>query len=153
MKGIAIALSVMILIPAVAVQAQIPAQTETEHVTQELIALENGWVDALVKRDVTFLDRILADDFMTTSSRGIVSTKAQIVASLKSGEYVFTSAILDDINVGIYGDVAIVTGRNTVKSTRIGKDISGQERWTDTWIKLDGRWQCVATHNSLIAQK
>jgi len=45
---------------------------------------------------------------------------------------VFTSAILDDIDVRIYGDVAIVMGRNTVKSMRNRKDISGQDRWTDT---------------------
>jgi ketosteroid isomerase-like protein len=129
------------------------AKTQTESVEQELIKLENGWADALVKRDVAFLDQILADDFMTTSSAGIVSTKAQIIASMESGEYVFFSAVLDDIKVRIYGDVAVVTGRNTVKSMRKGKDISGQERWTDTWIKREGRWHCVATHNSMIAQK
>jgi ketosteroid isomerase-like protein len=107
----------------------------------------------LVKLDLAFLDRILADDFMTTSSGGTVFTKAQLIANLKSGGYVFISAMLDDIKVRIYGDVAVVTGRNTVKGTLKGKDFSGQERWTDTFIKRDGRWQAVATHNSTIAQK
>jgi len=82
MKRIAFAVGLVILVFGVAMLAQ----TQTETVEQELIKLENGWVVALVKRDGAFLDRILADDFMTTSSRGIISTKAQIVASLKSGD-------------------------------------------------------------------
>jgi ketosteroid isomerase-like protein len=61
--------------------------------------------------------------------------------------------VSDDMKVRIYGDAAVVTGRNTTKETLNGKDTSGQERWTDTWIKKAGRWQCVATHSSNIVQK
>jgi len=149
MKSVAFAVSVAFLVIGTASVAK----AQTESAEQELINLENGWAEALVKRDVAFLDRILADDFMTTSSRGIVSTKAQILAGVKSSAYVYISITLDDIQVRIYGDVAMVTGRNTVKSMRNGRDISGQERWTDTWIRHDGRWQAVATHNSKIAQE
>jgi hypothetical protein len=31
-----------------------------------------------------------------------------------------------------------------------GKDISGQYRWTDVFVKRQGRWQVVATHASQI---
>ena len=34
-----------------------------------------------------------------------------------------------------------------------GKDISGQYRFTDTWIKKAGRWQCVATAGTKITKK
>lgn len=80
-------------------------------------------------------------------------TKAQDLADVKSGAYVITSGVMDDIKVRVYGDTAVVTGRNTVKGQYKGKDISGQTRWTDTWVKSAGRWQCVATHSSRIAQK
>jgi hypothetical protein len=43
--------------------------------------------------------------------------------------------------------------RNTYKMRLEGKETTGQIRFTDTWIKRDGRWQCVAAHNSTIAQK
>jgi hypothetical protein len=49
-----------------------------------------------------------------------------------------------------WAEAAAVTGRWTSKETFKGKDISGQSRWTDTFIKRDGRWLCVATHNSRI---
>jgi ketosteroid isomerase-like protein len=149
MKRIAIAVSVVVLVIGVA----IPAKTQTGSVEQELIKLENGWNDALIKQDWAFIDKILADDFIHTDSDGVVETKAQTMSSLKSGEEVVTSAVNDDFRVRVYGDAAVVTFHYTSKSQTKGKDTSAQERITDTFIKLAGRWQVVAEHISKIAQK
>jgi hypothetical protein len=153
MKRIAIAVSVVVLVSAVAVWTQTPAQSKSGSVEQELITLENGWNDSLVKHDWAFLDQIIADDYTGTDSDGIVSAKAQEMATLKSGETVVTSAVADDFKVRVYGDAAVVTFRFTDKSQSKGKDTSGQFRITDTWVKSAGRWQCVAGHTSRIAQK
>lgn len=129
------------------------AQTQTQSVEQELLKLEQDWSNADLKGDVAVLDRILPDDWMLTDIDGAVRTKAQTLAAIKSGETKISSMVTDDMKVRIYGDAAVVTGRNTIKGIWMGKDVSGQERWTDTWIKSKGRWQCVATHVSRIAQK
>jgi ketosteroid isomerase-like protein len=149
MKRIAFAVSVAVLVFGVAVLAQ----TQSESVEQELLKLEQQWTDALVKPDLAFLDRIKADDYTFTDHEGSVWTKAQSLALLKSGEDVISSCVADEMKARVYGDAAVVTGRNTTKETFKGKDISGQYRWTDTWVKHAGRWQCVATHVSRIAQK
>jgi ketosteroid isomerase-like protein len=149
MKRIAFAVCVVVLVFGVAILAK----TQTASVEQELMKLENGWADALVKVDLAFLDRILADDYIFTGADGKVSNKAQEIASVKSGESVVTSAANDEMKVRVYGNVAVVTGRWTSKQTLKGTDISGQYRWTDTWVKIAGRWHCVAGHSSLIAQK
>jgi ketosteroid isomerase-like protein len=149
MKRIALAVCVAVLVFG----AAILAQTQTESVEQELLKLEQEGTNAIIKGDVAFLDRILAEDWMVTDSDGVLTTKAQSLAAIKSSETIISSMVADDMKVRIYGDAAVVTGRNTVKSMREGKDISGQERWTDTWIKYDGRWKCVATHSSKIPQK
>ena len=160
MKRIAIAVSVVVLVLIVAVSAQTPArpneEVEKQYVLkpkmspdQELIKLENEWADALVKHDWAFLDQIFADDYIWTDPDGNVWTKAQLLASLKSGEDVLTAAEAEKIRVRVYGDAALVTGRTTVKEQYKGKDISGQYQWTDMWVKdYAGRWQCVASHSS-----
>jgi ketosteroid isomerase-like protein len=84
---------------------------------------------------------------------GDVWTKAQDLALVKSGETVIKSWVLADMKVRVYGDAAVVTGRSTIKETYKGEDVSGQNRWTHTWVKLAGRWQCLAGHRSEIAQK
>jgi len=153
MKRIAFAVCVAVFLFAVGVQAQTPAQTEVEHATQELIKIEKDWGEAYLKKDVALLDRILADDYMQTDSEGNFITRAQDLADLKSGAYVETSGVQDNVKVRVYGDAAVVTGRSTVKAQYKGKDASGQFQWTDTFIRRDGRWQCVASHISRIPQK
>jgi len=49
------------------------------------------------------------------------------------------------------GDTAVVTGRSTIKGVRDGKDLIGRERWTDVFVRRDGRWLAVASHSSRIA--
>jgi ketosteroid isomerase-like protein len=149
MKSIAIAVSVV----ALAFGVGILAQTQTESVEQELIKLENEWAEAWVKSDVAFFDRIMADDYTWTSPWGEVFTKAHNLALIKSREDVITSWVVAEMKVRVYGDAAVVSGFDTVKETYKGEDVSGQNRFTHTWVKLAGRWQCVAGHSSEIAQK
>jgi ketosteroid isomerase-like protein len=122
-------------------------------VEQELIKLENEWADAWVKYDVAFFERIMADDYTRTSPEGIVWTKARNMALAKSGEDMITSWVLAEMKVHVYGDAAVVTGRDTIKETYKGKDVSSQNRWTHVWVKRAARWECVAGHSSKIARK
>ena len=80
-------------------------------------------------------------------------TKAQALANLKSGADVYTSAVGDEWKVRVYGDAAVVLGRWTVKEQYKGKDVSGQYRFTDTWVKKGGRWQCVASAGTKITKE
>ena len=149
MKRIGIAVCVVVLVFGVGSLAQ----QKSGSVEQELMKLEQDWTNANVKADVAFLDRILADDWTAADQDGTVYNKTQFLTSMKSGEDVISSLVTDDMKVRVYGDTAVVTGRNTGKETLKGKDISGQYRWTDTWVKKAGRWQCVASHWSKIAGK
>ena len=149
MKRMAFAVGLVVLVFGV----MILAQTQTESVEQELLKLEQGWTEANIKGDADYLEGILADEFTLIDEDGVLWTKPQYVGVFKSREIVISSMVSDDTKVRVYGNTAVVTGRNTVTATLKGKGHSGQERWTDTWIKLDGRWKCVATHNSTIAQK
>jgi ketosteroid isomerase-like protein len=154
MKGI---LAAVVLVLAVACQAFAqakPAPAPSASVQKELIKLENDWNNALVKRDVAALSRILADDWTTiVPDDGTIMTKAQALANLKSGEDAYTSAIGDEWKVRVYGDAAVVLQRWTTKEQYKGKDVSGQYGFTDTWIKKDGRWQCVASAGTKITKK
>jgi hypothetical protein len=96
----------------------------------------------------------VTDDWTTIDpDDGTIMTKAQSLADLKSGEDAYTSAVGDEWKVRVYGDAAVVLSRETVKEQYKGKDVSGQYRFTDTWIKKAGRWQCVASAGTKIAKK
>ena len=155
MKGI---LTTVVLLFAVScqvfAQAKPAAPAKGASVEQELIKLENDWNDAMVKRDMAALNRIVTDDWTTIDpDDGTIMTKAQSLADLKSGEDAYTSAVGDEWKVRVYGDAAVVLGRLTGKEQYKGKDVSGQYRFTDTWIKKAGRWQCVASAGTKITKK
>ena len=122
----------------------------TEHAIRQLV---NEQANAQQKNDTAALERIWADDFTFTNSSGEVQTKAQRLAEIKSGELKFESIRIDDVQVRVYGDTAVVTGRGTVKGQRRGQDLTGQSRSTSVYVKKQGRWQVVATQITRIAQQ
>ena len=136
---------------AVVLALSVPCLSIAQSVEQELKKLEMQWDEAGVKKDVAVYDRLLADDFMLTGPNGNLVTKAQFTAELKSGEDIVFSSTLSDMKVRVYGDTAVVTYVEKAKETFKGQDVSGTSRWTDTWVKHGGSWQCVAAHGSRIA--
>jgi ketosteroid isomerase-like protein len=126
---------------------------QTENVPQTLTQMERDWAQAMAKRDQAALDRILAADYSSTNADGEVSTKAQGDADIKAGVLKYDSFVVDDMKVRLFGDTAVVTGRSTLKGSYKGKDISGQNRFTDVFVRRDGRWQAVTTHFSRVAKQ
>ena len=153
MKQLFIGASAAILALAVAIPSLAPVQARVDRVEEELTKLAIAWGEAFYTRDVAFADRFLADDYTGTEEKGIVMTKVQEIEDLKSGVHLSTSGVLDDMKVRVYGDAAVVTGRNTVKGLYQGKEFTSRYRWTHTLIRRDGRWQCVASHISRISPK
>jgi uncharacterized protein (TIGR02246 family) len=108
---------------------------------------------ALGSNDTAALDRIYADDYTLVNISGAVTTKAQRLAAIKSGELKYESVSVDDVNIRSYGDTAVVTDRATVKLQDKGQDISGQYRVTLTFVKMKGAWQLVAAQNTRITEQ
>ena len=137
---------------AAGVILSIEVAAQTANVAQTLLQLERDWEQANVKNDPAALERILAPEFVSTDSDGRLTTRAEGFARRKSGAVKFTTFTQDDYKVQVIGDTAIVTGRSTIKGIRDGKELSGQERWTDVFVRRNGRWQAVTTHSSRIAR-
>jgi ketosteroid isomerase-like protein len=53
---------------------------------------------------------------------------------MTSGDLKFQSMELADLEAHVYGNTAVATGKNSLKGTYKGQDISGSYRFTDTWV-------------------
>ncbi|HLA96266.1 MAG TPA: nuclear transport factor 2 family protein [Pyrinomonadaceae bacterium] len=118
----------------------------------ELMQLERDIGQANIRRDKAFFQRIEADEFIFTDSGGGITTKAEDVASLDkpAGAFNLVSYDVDEMKVTIYGKTAVVTGRTTTKSVSKEREITNRSRFTDVFVKRDGRWQLVVGHASRI---
>src|SRR6266403_1606270 len=118
-----------------------------------VMALENAWNRALEAKDTKALDMLLANTFISIDIDGSISSKSEFLASIKSPDYQPSQAVTEQSNVQVYGDVAVVVGVFRIKGTEKGKPYVRRERFLDTWIKVRGTWQCVATTSTLITAK
>jgi ketosteroid isomerase-like protein len=147
----------LILVSALVVvlsTSSLPAADEkSKDVEHTILKLEQQWGDALVKRDQATIDHIAGADWVLIDTEGSILSKAKVDSDLKSGTIAFESFQLDDLKVRVFGDTVIAYGLETEKSKYDGKDTSGQYRFTDVFIKRDGRWQAVSTHMSRVTSK
>jgi uncharacterized protein (TIGR02246 family) len=119
---------------------------------EQVRRLERAWLDAYEKHDVKAMNDIVADDFVITFPDGSMQTKAQIVAMIKAPRQPGRPTPkfhTEDVQTRVYGDTVILMGRVVTEWQRDGQTQSkAQQRYTDTYVKRNGRWQVVASHLS-----
>jgi uncharacterized protein (TIGR02246 family) len=119
---------------------------------QAVQKLERDWLNAYEQHDEKAMDAIVAEDFTITFPNGSMQTKSQILASIKSPRAPGGPAMkfhTEEVKARVYGDTVILTGRVVTEYQRDGQTTSKeQQRYTDTYVKRNGRWQVVASHLS-----
>ena len=79
-----------------------------------------------------------SDDYTFITLRGQMRTKAEIVRDFRSGAIKYQSREISDLNIRVYGDSAVVTGRATQKGMENGKDYSGDYWFTRVYVNQGG---------------
>jgi ketosteroid isomerase-like protein len=115
----------------------------------QILALENAWNAAELQHDPGALEQILTDDFVITEPDGTLQTKKQHMASTRDKSYHYDLLVSEGFRIKVYGTVGVVTGVYHEKGKSKGKVFDRRGRFTDTWIKLNGTWRCVTSHDSL----
>jgi ketosteroid isomerase-like protein len=116
----------------------------------KILALENMWNQAQLHRDAGALEALIADRFVNTEYDGEVTDRNQFLADIKDPKFKPTAVGLQDMKVNVYGGTAVVTGIYHTKGSYNGKPYDHMGRFTDTWILDKDRWECVASHTSLV---
>jgi len=116
---------------------------------REFVNLYKKWDSALCAADLAALDQIYASEVKLTSTEG-VDTKESWLKMVKSGEYKCSNPVTSELDVKTYGDFAVCTGIWKASEIFKGEKSEDPMRFTDIWMKRDGRWQVIASHVSLV---
>jgi hypothetical protein len=139
------------LLLALAAIGQAAAQKSKDDSQEtKLLIMEHLWNEAQVNRDARALDGMLGSNFINTEYDGEVSDKSKFLADIKDPRLNLSSLTIQDLKVNMYADSAVVVGIYHTKGTYQGKPYEHFGRFTDTWVYTEGRWQCVASHTSLM---
>jgi len=109
---------------------------------EALSALNRDYINSVQHGDVRRFDEILAEDFLCSNPDGSLIDRRGFLAQTARSVTISGLAI-DDVQVRILGDVAIIHARTTY-NTADGERRNG--RYTDVWARRDGKWLAVSTH-------
>ena len=96
----------LVLVAAASVSATGAQPVESDQ--QMLIKLERDWNDAFYRKDVAFIESLLAPEFTATYDDGSRGDKAKELALTKEFDQQVESAVQDDFTVKVFGNTAVV---------------------------------------------
>ena len=125
-----------LLLTAVTMSAQDRSEDVRLFVTQRF--------DAMVRNDLKTLADCLADEVTYTHTTGESQTKTQFLEMLRTGSVKYEQIEPAELNVRLFGETAVVTGRSTMHVQSQGRPLVFQIRFIDVEVRHNGRWQMVA---------
>ena len=124
--------------------------SEKESEKTRILLLENAWNEAEKNNDAKAIEGLLAREFIYTDIDGTFMNRAQYLASVNDFSYHPQQIVNEGMKIQMYETAAIVSGMNREKGTDKGKPYLRRGRFTDTWIKENGKWVCAASQETLI---
>ena len=140
----------ILLFAVLALGSLFPQQAASQGDESRIIALENLWNQVQLSHDAEAMGKMLHPDFVFTDYDGTVMNKQVFLTSIRDPYNKLTVEVSDDMKLHRFGDTVIVTGATHEKGMLKGKAYEHYGRFTDTWIKQNGEWLCVASQLGLL---
>ena len=115
--------------------------------------LERAWNQAEASQEVKEVSNLVDDTLVYTDYDGSFMNKTEYLKWVAAPEQKADHLYDEGLTVHLYGNAAVVNGIYRESGTNKGKHYTIRSRYTDTWIKRDNIWRCVASHSTLIPAK
>jgi ketosteroid isomerase-like protein len=118
----------------------------------ELAQLQQDWMRGVQERDMDRLEELVADGFRFTAIHlnPEPMTREQWMAAAREG-YTIVSFAYERMDIDLFGDTGVVHSRYSQVASYRHTSLSNAFRLTDIWSRIDGRWQVVARHSSVLS--
>lgn len=117
---------------------------------QILVELEQRWNIAFDRKDLKFIENVLADEFMVTYADGSRADRTKELALAAEFNQQIDSRTLDEFAVKVYGDTAVVWFTQHLIGPSQGRPLALTFRYVDMFVMRAGRWQCVASQSTKV---
>lgn len=114
--------------------------------TAELKALADRWDEAIIRKDRRAIEANMSDDFRQIDGSGNIETKASFVDDLMSVDLQIDPYIVEEFEVRLYGNVALLSGRTRMNGRYKGKPFNSHYRYIDVYVRGTHGWKIVSVH-------
>jgi ketosteroid isomerase-like protein len=115
--------------------------------------LERAWNQAEANQQVNEVSNLVDDTLVYTDYDGSFMNKSEYLKWVAAPEQKADHLFDEGMTIHVYGNAAVVNGIYRESGTNKGKKYVIRSRYTDTWIRRDNIWRCVATQSTLIPAK
>lgn len=116
-----------------------------------LTRLADAWDRAIVRKDEAAIAAPMADDFRQIDGGGNVETKASFVADLVSPALQIDPYVVEEFEVRLYGDTALLSGTTRMTGRFDGKPFATRYRYIDVYVRRGGEWKIVSVQITKLA--
>ena len=146
-QHIVFAFLIVLLIPAASGSQSSRVRSNEE----TLIQLERDWDQAFQQKNVAFIQNVVADEFIGTYDDGSRGDRKIELENAATFDKRIDVATLDEFTVKQYGDTAVVWFRKRMTGPMKGIPVTVSDRFIDVFVMRAGRWQCVASQSTRVA--
>jgi ketosteroid isomerase-like protein len=120
-------------------------RTEDGSSKEDVLNIEKMRFKATVDRDVSYLEKVMADDLYYVHSNGEVDTKETYIKSIADGNRAYDDISIDEAEIRIYDNTAIINGICTYyRQHPDGSPNNLQLRYTNVYVKNADDWKMVS---------
>jgi len=141
MRKLSAAVLVLLAFAALAVQA---ADTGRDQDVAALTLLSNDWDKAIWLKDEKAIAGNMAEDFRQIDGYGNLETKKSFVAGIIDPKLTIKPYTVEEFDVRLYGDTALLSGRTHMTGTYDGKTFESNYRYIDIYVRRGGAWKIVS---------
>jgi ketosteroid isomerase-like protein len=133
------------------------AKAEHRRVEQEIRALYDYEQQLLLRRDTEAQEGFYPEDFVVTNPFNMFIDKKKVMERIRADIIKYSRYDRQFDAFRIYGDTVVVIGSETVVPTpdanRVDAGKTINRRFTEVWLRRDGRWEKVVRHASNVSSE
>lgn len=122
------------------------AEPETLSTESLLRQQSTAWDEAIWRKDEKAIVANIGEGFRQVDVRGHVSAQAEFVADLLDPEVHIEPYTVENLEVKVLGEVALLTGETHMAGTYQQKPFQTYYRYVDVYHRVNGRWLVVYIH-------
>lgn len=127
------------------------SQKQTESNASILAALKSQsdrWDQAIIRKDLQAIADNMAEDFRHIGMSGELSDRAVFLKEIVSPDLVINPYTVEDFDIRVYGECALLCGRTKMTGTYKGKPFESHYRYIDTYRRIGGKWKVCSVQTT-----
>jgi len=126
--------------------AQMMDKSNTNDPEKTILSKLNAkFINNFVTQDTVSHNQIVHQDFVCIESSGAIVGRKEYMTGWATGykDSGYATFKMTDEFIRIFGNMALIRSRTVYTKLKNGATINGETIYTDTYIKENGKWQCV----------